>query len=100
MSIRVNARCVAAMLLLVLASGSVAARAAARELPDPCPRPMPGSPVPEPRDLRSRGGVLKLDLAIRSRREADGSTRYCYVLPDGTQSPTLRLHPGDLLILR
>ncbi len=26
--------------------------------------------------------------------------RYCYVAPDGTQSPTLRLQPGDLLILR
>ena len=26
--------------------------------------------------------------------------RYCYVTPDGAQSPTLRLHPGDLLVLR
>ena len=26
--------------------------------------------------------------------------RYCYVTADGTQSPTLRLLPGDLLILR
>jgi hypothetical protein len=25
--------------------------------------------------------------------------RYCYLLADGTQSPTLRLRPGDLLIL-
>jgi FtsP/CotA-like multicopper oxidase with cupredoxin domain len=87
------------MLAAVLASGSLASNAAAPELPDPCPRPLPGSPVPEPRDLRSHDGVLDLDLAIRSHREADGTTRYCYVLPDGTQSPTLRLHPGDLLTL-
>jgi FtsP/CotA-like multicopper oxidase with cupredoxin domain len=26
--------------------------------------------------------------------------RFCYLLPDGSQAPTLRLKPGDLLILR
>ena len=67
---------------------------------DPCPRPAPGSAVDEPRDLRSKDGVLRLDLTIRNVREADGSTRYCYRLPDGSQSPTLRLHPGDELLLR
>jgi len=67
---------------------------------DPCPRPAPGSALPEPEDLRSRDGVLRLDLSERSHTEADGSTRYCYLLADGAQSPTLRLHPGDLLILK
>jgi FtsP/CotA-like multicopper oxidase with cupredoxin domain len=67
---------------------------------DPCPRPPAGSAVPEPRDLRSRNGVLRLDLTLRNYREPDGSTRYCYLLADGAQSPTLRLNPGDLLILR
>jgi FtsP/CotA-like multicopper oxidase with cupredoxin domain len=55
--------------------------------------------VTEPKDLRSHDGVLKLDLSIHDYKEKDGSVRYCYLLPDGTQSPTLRLHPGDLLIL-
>jgi FtsP/CotA-like multicopper oxidase with cupredoxin domain len=64
-----------------------------------CPRPLPGSPVPEPADLRSQNGVLKLELTIRNFRQKDGSTRYCYLLPDGSQSPTLRLHPGDTLLL-
>ncbi len=68
-------------------------------LPHGCPRPAPGGAVPEPKDLRSRHGVLKLDLSIHDFQEKDGSVRYCYLLPDGTQSPTLRLHPGDLLIL-
>jgi FtsP/CotA-like multicopper oxidase with cupredoxin domain len=67
---------------------------------DPCPRPALGSAVGEPKDLRSKDGVLRLDLTIRNVAEADGSTRYCYLLPDGTQSPTLRLHPGDELLLR
>jgi FtsP/CotA-like multicopper oxidase with cupredoxin domain len=85
-------------ILWVAATGPVLARA----LPhDRCPqRPLPGSIVPEPEDLRSRNGVLKLNFAVLNEREADGTTRYCYVLPDGAQSPTLRLHPGDLLILR
>ncbi|MGB6307735.1 MAG: multicopper oxidase domain-containing protein, partial [Steroidobacteraceae bacterium] len=33
-------------------------------------------------------------------RESEGSIRYCYLLADGSQSPTLRVNPGDLLILR
>jgi FtsP/CotA-like multicopper oxidase with cupredoxin domain len=56
--------------------------------------------VPEPQDLRSRDGVLQVDLAMHDQKQPDGSTRYCYLTPDGTPSPTLRLKPGDLLILR
>jgi FtsP/CotA-like multicopper oxidase with cupredoxin domain len=55
--------------------------------------------VSQPRDLESRDGVLKVDLRIRSYRSPDGSVRYCYLSADA-QSPTLRLHPGDLLELR
>jgi hypothetical protein len=40
-----------------------------------------------------------VDLAMHDQRQADGSTRYCYLTPDGTPSPTLRLRPGDLLLL-
>jgi FtsP/CotA-like multicopper oxidase with cupredoxin domain len=43
--------------------------------------------------------VLKVDMTVFSHREADGSTRFCYVVANGNQSPTLRLAPGDLLIL-
>jgi FtsP/CotA-like multicopper oxidase with cupredoxin domain len=41
-----------------------------------------------------------LDLTLRNAAAANGQMRYCYVTADGTQSPTLRLLPGDLLILR
>ena len=72
----------------------------AQNLPNhPCPRPAIGSAVPEPEDLRSQNGILKVDLTIRDDAEASGTIRYCYVYGDGTQSPTLRLSPGDLLIL-
>jgi FtsP/CotA-like multicopper oxidase with cupredoxin domain len=65
-----------------------------------CRQPEPGSAVPEPQDLRSHDGVLRVDLTITDQKQPDGSTRYCYLTPDGALSPTLRLDPGDLLILR
>jgi FtsP/CotA-like multicopper oxidase with cupredoxin domain len=65
-----------------------------------CERPPAGSIVAEPQDLRSRDGVLEVDLEIHNFTIADGSTRYCYVDSLGDPSPNLRLNPGDLLILR
>ena len=65
-----------------------------------CRRPEPGSAVPEPEDLRSHDGVLQVDLNIYNQKQPDGTTRYCYLTPDGKLSPTLRLKPGDLLVLR
>lgn len=68
--------------------------------PDKCPRPAAGSAVPEPADLRSKNGVLTVDLAYRNSAGANGSERYCYIADDGGEAPTLRLKPGDMLILR
>lgn len=65
-----------------------------------CPRPPAGSVVTSQEDLRSKNGVLTVDLTFRDQMEADGSVRYCYVDDNGAESPTLRLNPGDLLILR
>jgi len=64
-----------------------------------CPRPSTGGAVSEPEDLRSQNGVLKVELTVHNFTDQSGSTRYCYVSGDGSQSPTLRLNPGDLLIL-
>jgi FtsP/CotA-like multicopper oxidase with cupredoxin domain len=66
---------------------------------DSCPRPSAGSVVPEPEDLRSQNGVLKVALTERNAAESSGSVRYCFIDSRGNQSPTLRLKPGDLLIL-
>jgi len=55
--------------------------------------------VPEPADLRSHDGVLKVNLTIYDYKDAGGTIRYCYVDDKGDQSPNLRLKPGDLLIL-
>src|SRR5271170_4792590 len=54
----------------------VAGVRAQEAIQDPCPRPAPGSAVPEPEDLRSENGVLKVDLTVRNYKEKDGSLRY------------------------
>src|ERR1700678_4565371 len=65
-----------------------------------CPRPAVGTVVPEPEDLRSKNGVLTVNLTVRNQKQEDGSTRYCYIYGDGIESPNLRLKPGDLLVLK
>jgi FtsP/CotA-like multicopper oxidase with cupredoxin domain len=67
---------------------------------DFCQRPEPGSALLEPQDLRSHDGVLQVDLTFYDSKQTGGATRYCYLTPDGSQLPTLRLKPGDLLIVR
>lgn len=64
-----------------------------------CPRPAVGSTVAEPEDLRSVNGVLKAELEYRSFVDAQGLTRFCFLTRDGSQSPNLRLKPGEELIL-
>jgi FtsP/CotA-like multicopper oxidase with cupredoxin domain len=66
---------------------------------DPCPRPPAGGAVPEPEDLRSRNGVLRVELTFVNYRDARGQVRYCYLSKNGSQAPNLRLNPGDWLIL-
>ena len=64
-----------------------------------CVRPVEGAEVPEPADLRSVDGFLKVDLAFRSHVTAKGEKRYCYVTVNGEIAPTLRAKPGDTVIL-
>ena len=65
-----------------------------------CARPAIGSSVPEPEDLRSENGMLNVELDFQSFTDANGQVRYCYAYKDRVQAPTLRVKPGDTLILR
>lgn len=67
--------------------------------PNECPRPAEGSAIEEPEDLRSQSGTLTVDLTFHNYTAPDGSTRYCYIDSTGHESPTLRVNPGDLVIL-
>jgi FtsP/CotA-like multicopper oxidase with cupredoxin domain len=85
--------------LACLCSAQLHAAVNAQALADRCPRPTEGSLVTEPEDLRSHDGVLKVELTARNSRQSDGSTRYCFIDKRGAESPTLRVSPGDLVIL-
>jgi FtsP/CotA-like multicopper oxidase with cupredoxin domain len=65
-----------------------------------CARPVVGSPVPEPQDVRSENGILDVALVFQSFKDAHGQMRYCYAYQNRVQAPTLRVQPGDTLILR
>jgi FtsP/CotA-like multicopper oxidase with cupredoxin domain len=64
-----------------------------------CPRPAEGSEVPQSKDLRSQNGLLKVEFVYRTVRDDSGRPRFCYVDGEGNQAPTLRVRPGDWLIL-
>ena len=76
---------------------AVDARGQAAEV---CPRGTVGGTVPEPADLRSKDGVLRVEFSYRKFIDSQGLTRYCYIDKDGRQSPTLRVKPGDQVTLR
>ncbi len=71
----------------------------AQAAPEACPRPSVGSIVTEPEDLRSHNGVLKVELTAHNAKQPDGSIRYCFIDQNGAESPTLRVNPGDLVVL-
>jgi FtsP/CotA-like multicopper oxidase with cupredoxin domain len=82
--------------LLFLVPGLVYAQAPA----DPCPRPHVGSAVAEPPDLHSSEGTLSVELSMRTFTDVYGRTRYCYIAGGGSENPTLRVRPGDEVVLR
>jgi FtsP/CotA-like multicopper oxidase with cupredoxin domain len=66
---------------------------------DVCARPKVGGTVAEPADLRSVNGELRVRFFFRSEVDAAGLVRYCYVTENGEESPTLRVRPGDSLVI-
>ncbi len=85
--------------LTILILGADLSARAQNPAPEPCPRPIAGSKASQPEDLRSEHGELKLTLKFRESLDAQGHSRYCYITKDGAESPTLRVSPGDTLIL-
>jgi FtsP/CotA-like multicopper oxidase with cupredoxin domain len=62
-----------------------------------CPRPNPSSDVLPPPDLYSNGGVLNAALNYWSEADQAGRTLFCFRTPDGLESPTLHVNPGDAI---
>lgn len=68
--------------------------------PSVCRRPAAGSRVLEPPALFSRHGALDVELDYMSSVDEAGRKLFCFVTPDGVQSPTLHVRPGDTLNIR
>jgi FtsP/CotA-like multicopper oxidase with cupredoxin domain len=67
---------------------------------DPCEQLAPGSPIATPKALYSSNGKLEVNFSFVTGTDSNGLTRYCYINPDtGDQAPTLRVNPGDQLII-
>jgi FtsP/CotA-like multicopper oxidase with cupredoxin domain len=64
-----------------------------------CSRMAAGGTVPEPEDLRSQDGLLRLTLTFHSGVDGAGRKTFCYVDDDGRQEPTLRVEPGDNVVI-
>jgi FtsP/CotA-like multicopper oxidase with cupredoxin domain len=68
-----------------------------------CPaRPSPGTVVQNPVSLSAVKGALSAKFELARSVDVNGYTHYCYNYTAGTQvieAPTLRLNPGDKLLL-
>ncbi len=85
--------------LLLIFPGSLLWAAASSPAKSACPRPAVGSVVEEPTDLRSENGVLAVDLTEFDSTAENGATLYCFQDAAGHESPNLRAHPGDLVVI-
>ena len=64
-----------------------------------CPRPIGGSTITPPAEVRASGGQLHVALAFWSQVDDFGLTRYCYITGNNLEAPTLRARPGDEIVL-
>src|ERR1700753_2075521 len=82
--------------LLLLVCAAMPAHAKALD-GNACPRPAAGSVVERPADLYSQNGTLAVALGYYTSVDDAGHTLFCFVPPDGEESPTLHVNPGDTL---
>ena len=91
--------CWIAFWLVSVAHDSSSSRTSAAN--EKCLRPLAGSEVSNPPELKSQNGVLEVTLKFRYRQTyiGEGPVRYCYQTDSGEVAPTLRVRPGDRLII-
>lgn len=64
-----------------------------------CPRPNTGGSVTPPPEVSSFNGQLHVGFLFRNQVDENGLTRYCYVYQENIQAPTLRVKPGDEIVI-
>jgi len=84
------------LLTLIVISAPLLGRA---ENSIPCRRFDAGSTIVEPKDLYSHNGRLQVSFLYQTRLDSGGNTLFCFATPEGAESPTLHVHPGDELVI-
>ncbi|NYF78116.1 multicopper oxidase domain-containing protein [Granulicella arctica] len=64
-----------------------------------CARFAAGAVVSAPPELKSSNGTLEVTFKFLTTTDSQGLVRYCYVTDTGLEAPTLRVNPGDTLII-
>jgi FtsP/CotA-like multicopper oxidase with cupredoxin domain len=64
---------------------------------DVCPRPAAQSEVQRPPDIYSQNGKIDIALNYLTTMDDTGRTLFCFKTPDGIESPTLHVNPGDTI---
>jgi FtsP/CotA-like multicopper oxidase with cupredoxin domain len=64
-----------------------------------CTRFVAGSVITAPPELESQNGVLEVTFKFLTVTDSQGLARFCYITDIGLQAPTLRVNPGDKLII-
>src|SRR5271170_3056893 len=82
-----------------LARAAVPAAAGTDAADQVCARFAVGSVVSAPPELKSQNGVLEVTFKFLTVTDSQGLVRYCYVPDTGLEAPTLRVNPGDKLII-
>jgi FtsP/CotA-like multicopper oxidase with cupredoxin domain len=82
-----------------LAKASAPAASGSDTADQVCSRSATGSIVSAPPELKSQNGVLDVTFNFQTVTDAQGLVRYCYVTDTGLEAPTLRVNPGDKLII-
>jgi FtsP/CotA-like multicopper oxidase with cupredoxin domain len=62
-----------------------------------CPRPAASTDVLPPPDLYSSNGTLDVALNYNTTVDEANRTLFCFQTPDGTESPTFHVNPGDTI---
>lgn len=86
-------------LLLSSALSGQTGPAASPAAATPCPRFAAGTDLVEPQNLFSSHGLLRVSFSYTTRVDESGNTLFCFMTPDGAQSPTLHVRPGDELMI-
>lgn len=90
--------CLFAIAIAAFSFPSFAFAVPQKSISDPCANSSATS-IESPPELVSRNGQLHVALRMRNFLDSAGQLHYCYLDEHGHRSPTLRVKPGDLLLL-